>query len=368
MVTVNDVVERLESIAPVARAAIWDNVGLLIGSRTSSVDRVLTCLTLTRPVAEEAAAQPAQLIITHHPILFRGVKRLTADTPEGRTVLTLVRAGISVYCPHTGFDNGPGGINDQIAGRLQLGDVRPLRATHGADVCKIVAFVPEADLTRVADAAFAAGAGVIGNYRECGFRVAGTGSFFGGEAANPAVGQRGRREEAPEYRFEAVCTRDKVAGAIRAVRAAHSYEEPALDVYPLTAADDRVGEGRIGLLTSSCSLSDLAARVQSVLGSGPVQYIGDGRRPVRSVAIACGAAGEYWSDARAQGADVFLTGEMRFHDLLAAQADCVSVVLPGHYATERFAMVDLAAWLAAQFPGVVASASEADADPVSWVV
>jgi dinuclear metal center YbgI/SA1388 family protein len=319
-------------------------------------------------VADEAVAVGAQLVITHHPILFRGAKRLTADSPEGRTVLTLARAGISVYSPHTGFDNGPGGINDQIAARLELRDVRPLRPAGADDACKVVVFVAEADLDRVADAAFAAGAGVIGNYSGCGFRTAGVGTFIGGDGANPVIGRRGRREEVPEFRFEAVCPRGRLDAVVRAVRAAHSYEEPAIDVYPLVPCADDVGEGRIGLLESPTTLAELAGRVKGVLRSGPVQFVGPGERRVRSVAVACGAAGEFVADARSQSADAFVTGEMRFHDLLAAQAADVGVVLPGHYATERFAVVELAAWLTAQLPGVVVSASAADSDPVSWVV
>lgn len=366
MPTVDDVIVRLETLAPPALAASWDNVGLLLGSRASQADRILTCLTLTADVAAEAAASDIQLVVTHHPILFRGAKRLTMDTEEGRAVLRLARAEIAVYSPHTSFDNGTGGINDQIAARLQLQDTRPLRPATAGELCKLVAFVPNADLARVSDAVFAAGAGVIGDYRECGFRVAGVGTFFGGAATHPTIGQKGRREEVQEWRFEAVCPRTRVEAVARALRAAHSYEEPAIDVYALVSPDAALGEGRIGQLPAPISLQDLIGRVKVAMASGPVQFVGAGATMVRQVAIACGAAGEFLADARFAGADVFLTGEMRFHELQAARAAGIAVILPGHYATERFAMVELADWLNAQMPGVSASASTADVDPVAW--
>src|SRR5262249_35252502 len=151
--------------APLKLAADWDNVGLLLGDPAAEVGRVMTCLTVTPQSAAEAVEAEADLIVTHHPILFRAVQRLTADTPEGRMLLALAKAGIAVYSPHTAFDNADGGINDILAGRLGLRDVRPLRR-HDGRQCKIVVFVPDADLARVSDALFAAGAGVIGQYSQ----------------------------------------------------------------------------------------------------------------------------------------------------------------------------------------------------------
>src|SRR5262245_21340886 len=187
----------------------------------------MTCLTVTPEVADEAVERRAGLIVTHHPILFRAGKRLTADTPEGRMMLQLVRAGVSVYSPHTAFDNAGDGINAQLARGLGLTDVAPLRRGEGGTQVKLVVFVPDKDLAKVSDAVFAAGAGRIGEYGECSFRLAGTGTFFGSESANPTVGQKGRREEVSEWRLEVVCPESRVADVVAAMRQAHSYEEPA---------------------------------------------------------------------------------------------------------------------------------------------
>src|SRR5262249_4436575 len=195
----------------------------------------MTCLTVRPENAVEATAARANLIVTHHPILFRGVKRLTDATSEGRMLLALIRAGVAVYSPHTAFDNTRGGINEMLARRLGLSEVTALRRLDGPRQCKIVVFVPDTDLARVSDAMFAAGAGRIGQYSQCSFRRAGTGSFFGSDSANPTIGQKGRREEVSEWRLEAICPKASVEQVVAALRKAHSYEEPAYDVYPLRA-------------------------------------------------------------------------------------------------------------------------------------
>jgi dinuclear metal center YbgI/SA1388 family protein len=323
-------------------------------------------LTLTPEVAAEAVEGGYQLVVTHHPILFRGAKRLTTATAEGRTVLTLARAGVAVHSPHTAFDNARGGINERLAERLGLTDLKPLRTGAGPRRCKVVVFVPDADLGKVSDAMFAAGAGVIGEYRECSFRLAGTGTFFGGEAANPTVGRKGRREDVAEWRLEVVCPEADVDRVVAAMRSAHTYEEPAYDVYPLRPNRSPLGEGRVGRL-ASVPLAELATRARAALKCGPVQVVGDGNRKVARVAVGCGAAGEFLGEAVRAGADAFLTGEMRFHDYLAAQAQGIALVLPGHYATERFAVEELADRLRRRWDGVHVVASQREADPVTWV-
>jgi dinuclear metal center YbgI/SA1388 family protein len=364
--TVAAIAADLEALAPPGLASDWDNIGLLLGDAAAQVSRVLTCLTLTPEVAAEAVDGGYQLIVTHHPILFRGAKRLTTATAEGRVVLALARAGVAVYSPHTAFDNTRGGINDRLAERLGLTDVGPLRPGAGPRQCKIVVFVPDADLGKVSDALFAAGAGVIGQYRDCSFRLAGTGTFFGGESANPTIGQKGRREEVSEWRLEVVCPESGVDRVVAAMRSVHSYEEPAYDVYPLRPAASPLGEGRVGRLPPT-PLAELAARARSVLKCGPVQFVGDDQRAVERVAVACGAAGEFLADAARTGADTFLTGEMRFHDYVAARALGVGLILPGHYATERFAVEELAGELSRRWPNLHVAASGAETDPVSWV-
>jgi dinuclear metal center YbgI/SA1388 family protein len=367
MLTVADAIEFLDQLAPPALAADWDNVGLLLGDGSAELERLMTCLTVTPESAAEAIEAKAQLVVTHHPILFRPIKRLTSATPEGRMLLALVRAGIAVYSPHTAFDNAGGGINEILSGRLQMKELTSLRRGKRLREYKLVVFVPDSDLARVSDALFAAGAGNIGQYSECSFRVPGTGSFFGSATTHPAVGQKGRREEVPEWRLEVICAETALEQAITAMRGAHSYEEPAYDVYPLAPKSFLHGEGRIGTLPELMRLEQLAQTTKALLDCKQMQVAGDADRLVRTVAIACGAGGELLADAVHARADVFVTGELRFHDYLSARAAGLALLLPGHYATERLGVEELAARLQKQWPELQIWASRREQDPVSWI-
>jgi dinuclear metal center YbgI/SA1388 family protein len=367
MHTIHDLTSALQAIAPLSLAAEWDNVGLLLGDSARPVERVMTCLTVTPASAAEAVEARAQLIVSHHPILFRAAKKVTADTVEGRMLLNLMQAGIAVYSPHTAFDNCAGGINELLAQKLGLESVGPLRGRDADRQCKIVAFVPDKELAKVSDAMFAAGAGHIGQYRECSFRLSGLGTFFGGEGTQPTVGEKGRREDVAEWRLEVLCPDRLVETVVAALRSAHSYEEPAYDVYPLRPERANLGEGRVGALPAPMPLSQFAQMVKAALKADCVQIVGPTDKAVQRVALACGAAGEFLGDAVKQKADVFLTGEVRFHDCLAAEAQGTALVLPGHYATERVGIEALADRLQTLFPDLQVWASRRERDPLSLV-
>lgn len=363
---IRDVTQILEDWFPLSLAESWDNVGLIVGDRTRTVERIMTCLSVTAESAEEAIREKADLIVSHHPILFRKVRSLTSDGPE-RVVYSLMRAGISVYSPHTAFDGASGGINEQIAERMGLKDVRPLRPASESRSFKLAVFVPESDLDRVQRALFDAGAGRIGEYSECSFRVDGTGSFLGSDVSNPTTGQRGRREVVAEQRLEVVVAASRLRDAIAAMRRTHSYEEPAFDVYPLEPNVLPVGAGRVGALTTERTLEALASQLKQSLSARHVEIVGDQGRMCQRIGIGCGAGGEFLRDALAAGCDVFVTGEARFHDLLAAKADGVGLILAGHYATERFAVETLAERLANRLGGLTVWASREESDPAMTV-
>lgn len=292
MPTVADVVAYLELFAPPSLAAEWDNVGLLLGDPASPVERVLTCLTITPDVVAEATTAGVNLIVTHHPILFRGTKQLVANRGDGSIVWPLARAGIAVYSPHTAFDNCPGGINDILCRRLGILNPQPLRSREAVREFKLVVFVPDSDLAKVSDAIFEAGAGHIGKYEQCSFRVAGQGTFFGNDATNPTVGQKGRREDVNELRLEVVLPEAKLAAVVKAMRTAHSYEEPAFDIYPLKPGTSD-GSGRIGELAMPTTLREFANLTKVALNADFLQVVGDAVKPVQKIAVACGAAASF---------------------------------------------------------------------------
>ena len=368
MTTIRDVCHYLKRIAPLNLAEDWDNVGLLLGDEATGLTRVLTCLTLTPDVAAEAVASGAQLIVTHHPVLFKPVKQLTTATSEGRMLLSLIRHSIAVYSPHTAWDNSASGINQQLAEQLELKEIAPLRSRAIADQAKIVTFVPGPQREQVLQALWNAGAGVIGNYRNCSFYLQGTGTFHGNEASNPAVGESGRLEKVEEVRLEVVCPLKLLDQALEALRTAHPYEEPAVDVFTVKKVVDHSGAGRYGRLPNPITLGELNRIVATQLRQPYVQFVGDPTSVVERVGIACGAAAEFLRDAHRVGCQAFLTGEARFHACLEARDLGVGMILPGHFATERFSMEMLAKQIGQQFQNIAATASEREHDPVCFEV
>jgi dinuclear metal center YbgI/SA1388 family protein len=377
--TVADVIGWLEQFAPAHLAEPWDNVGLLWGDPSSLSPRVMTCLTVTPTTAAEAIREQAALIVSHHPVLFREVKKIRADVPETGFLWRLARAGVSIASPHTAFDNTHQGINDLLARRLGLVDVMALRpAASSRDALarpprsfKVVVFTPLPEREAVSSAAFAAGAGRIGAYDECSFAIPGEGTFFGTDESNPTVGTRGQRETVRELRLEFVCPAQKLAAVLESVRAHHSYEEPAVDVYPLHESEPTMspppGVGRLGRLVEARGLEDFAAFVGRALGRVAVGIAGDAHRPVLRVAIACGAGDDFLKDAVREGADVLVTGEARFHRACEAETLGIGLITAGHYATERLGVEDLAQKIALAFPSVTVWPSQTERDPVRFL-
>ena len=377
--TVSEVAAWLEQFAPSHLAESWDNVGLLWGDPAAEVQRLMTCLTVTPETAAEAIREQASMMISHHPVLFRAAKRIRADLAETGHLWKLARAGIAIASPHTAFDNTQNGINDILCRRLGLLEVSPLRplATGGGPATgdsrpgafKIVVFTPESDREAVMTGAFEAGAGNIGAYRECSFAIPGQGTFFGTEASDPAVGQRGRRETVSELRLEVICPAANLPAVLASIRARHSYEEPAIDVYPLHEIQpDRgntavAGAGRIGRFVEPRSLAEFAAFVGRALGRIAVLMAGDPNRPVSRVAVACGAGDDFLKDAAGARADVLLTGEARFHRGIEAEALGIALITAGHYVTERLGVEDLARRIAVNFPSLTVWPSRSERDP-----
>lgn len=369
--TLKEFLTILDSIAPLRLAESWDNVGLLLGDPSAEIRTVMTCLTLTPEVAEEAVERSADLVVSHHPILFRGAKAIRADVAGTDVVWTLARAGIAVASHHTGWDSAQGGANESIARILKLEKVRPMRPFAGPECVKFVVFVPEDNVEDVRAAAFDAGAGHIGLYDECSYSVMGTGTFRGSEGANPAIGKVGLREEVAERRLEIVCLKSRHSRVMNAIRQAHMYEEPAVDVYPLldVATQTLDGVGRFGVAGSgSTSIRSLAEAAQYGLESSAVQVaLSDGRNPddqVSKIAIACGAGDDLVDDALNSAAEVLVTGELRYHTICRATRAGLSVILVGHHASERKSMEIMAEMISKRIPDLNVWASESETEPL----
>ena len=362
---VGDVVQSLAAIAPPALAAEWDNVGLLIGDRRATVRTVMLCIDLTEPVLAEALAAKAQMVMAYHPPIFKPVARLTAEASP--IVYAAARKGLAVYSMHTALDAAPGGTNDVLAEAMGLCGAKPLTPAESDPRCKIVVFAPPADLSAVAEAAFAAGAGRIGDYQQCAFFGHGVGTFLGGADTKPIVGVAGRQEAVEEVRFETVAPSECASAVVEAIRRAHSYEEAAIEVYPLQSEPAGAGQGRIGRLIRPVGASALLTRIKKALG---LKHLWVAQPPgaragkmVRLAACAAGSAGGTFSAAAEAGATFYLTGEMRHHDALAAVAAGLTVVCTGHSNSERAALKNVAGSLRAALPGLKVLASKKDRDP-----
>jgi dinuclear metal center YbgI/SA1388 family protein len=336
----------LDSSYPTADAADWDSVGLQVGSPDDAVSAILVCLDVTRATLAEAQQRHAEVLLAHHPLFFRPLERLTPSTAPGALALDAARRGVSVVAAHTNFDVATHGTTGPIMAALEIRDAAPMVAIQPATaVVKLAVFTPAESTGAVLDAAFAAGAGTIGEYTECSFRVSGTGTFRPSAQTAPAVGERERRNDVPEERLEVVVPRAVLGEVVRAVVAAHPYEEVAFDVFPTVAVPPAgtagKGTGRIGELPAPRRLADVAAALRERLPSPHLRFAGDPQRLVRRIA-ACGGAGDgYISAALAAGADCYITGDLRHHVTLDALTQGLAVIDAGHYATEAPALTAL---------------------------
>ncbi len=369
---VADWVALLAAAYPPGDAEPWDNVGLQVGARDDAVTRVLVALEVVDAVLDEAADVGADLVVTHHPLLFRPLAALTPDSAAGRLALRAAREGRAVLAAHTNFDVAEEATTTPIVELLGLERVRPLdpRPDRGGEIGKLTTFVPREHTGAVIAALSAAGAGVIGEYDECTFRVPGTGTFRPSASANPERGARGQRNEVAEDRLEVEVRRDGLDAALAALEEAHPYEEVAYDVYLL---DDqrrpRKGLGRVGALPEPASLRAVADALAVGLPSPHLRVAGDLDRPVRRVA-ACGGAGDgLIGAALTAGADLYVTGDLRHHPALDARSQGLALIDAGHHATEAAALPLLRTALVEGAAGrgltAAVAASAVDTDPWS---
>ncbi|MEI9937788.1 MAG: Nif3-like dinuclear metal center hexameric protein [Pseudomonadota bacterium] len=376
--TLAEVIALLERLAPLDLSEDWDNTGLLLeplGAAVRPIERVFLCIDLSEMVLDEAIERGADLLIAYHPPLFRGLKRFRARAPEERVLLRALAAGLSLYSPHTALDAAVDGVNDWLARAFGVGRTAPLIA-HASGPApsefKLVVFVPEPHVADLRSAlARELGAGRIGNYSECSYELSGRGSFFGNEAAAPRVGERGKLEFVSETRLEMRCPASAVKDLARVIAAHHPYEEPAWDLYPLaTPTRAHVGAGRLLELGTPISLGEAVIRLKAHLGLAVVRVATAGTHaagtPIARIAVCAGAGGSLFE--KVHDADLFVTGEMRHHDVLAKVRAGASVILSEHTHTERGFLPEFGQRLESLAEGrLQVMISERDKDPLRTI-
>lgn len=313
--TLADVIGALETAYPPALAESWDSVGLVAGDPADEVRKVVVAVDATAAVVDEALAGGAQLLLVHHPLLLRGVDTVGAHTPKGALLHRLIRGGCALYSAHTNADRADPGVSDALAGALGLVATRPLVPIPDTATDKWVVMVPTTDTVRIREALFAAGAGELGDYRECSWTVTGDGQFRPLPGAAPTLGVVGEVETVREDRVEVIAPRRSRARILAALRAAHPYEEPAFDVFETADFPGSRGLGRIGELPEPQTLREFTARVAAALPRTEwgVRAAGDPDRVVRTVAV-CGGSGDSLLDTvSGLGADVYVTADLRHH-------------------------------------------------------
>lgn len=374
---IRDLVKVMQDLAPAEYAEPWDKVGLLAGDAEAELHGpVVLTIDLTEAVLAEAIGLKAGAIVAYHPPIFEPLARVTSATPRQRVILRAIQAGMAIYSPHTALDAIPGGVTDWLCeglsggepGRI-LGDCRallPHAKSATTQELKIVTFLPADAVERVRHALATAGAGIIGAYTVCSFAVPGSGTFLGGEGTSPRVGEAGRLEQVAEVRLEMVCSKAALPLALETLSRFHPYEEPAVDVYELLGRPQRHhGPGRRIVLDQPATVAELAERLKKHLNIQVVNVAmaHDQDRAITHIGVCPGSGASLAAAARADGCDVYITGEMQHHDVIASLHSGLSLILAGHTNTERGYLPRLARRLESMLSGVSFKVSAVDKSP-----
>ncbi len=376
---VGDLVREMEWIAPPSYAEAWDKVGLQVGVPERPITGpVLLTIDLTERVLAEACGLGAGAIVAYHPPIWTPLGSLGDSTAQERIVRGAIEAGIAVYTPHTALDASEGGITDWLceglsaeAGKARegviAGDCRALTPSIESDSeqqVKIVTFAPADSIEQIRGALGTAGSGIIGNYHLCSFETGGTGTFLPGPGTKPVIGTPGRLERVGEVRLEMVCSKWALALAIETLREFHPYEEVPFDVYELQGKPKRrIGAGRRLTLDQPATIEQLCERFKAHLGRARVRFALAGEtRTFTTMGVVPGAGESMLGAAAEDGCELFVTGEMRHHDIVSALHRGVSVLLAGHTNTERGYLPRLARRLSESLPGADVRIAKSDAD------
>ena len=362
---IKDIAEKIEKIVPLKLAQDWDNVGLLIGDPQQNIKNILLTIDITKDVLAEAKRLRTNLIISYHPVIWDGLRKINQDS----IVYDLIQADIAVFSIHTALDAVIGGVNDGLAEIVGIVDGKPIgdyvESPQGNNY-KLVVFVPIESTAKVSNAIFAADAGAIGNYSNCGFIAEGTGTFLPLDGARPAIGKKDKLEKVNEIRFETIVPAEKLDNCIAAMKKAHPYEEPAFDVFKLYNNQSKFGLGRIGKLQKPVQLNKILERIKKHTGAKAFGIIGKQKRLIKTAAVCAGSCGKIINSIIAAKADLYLTGELKHHQALAAQEAGLTCICLSHTVSERFILKKFAKQLQKQIGQITIKISKKDADPFKW--
>lgn len=362
---IKDLISAIEEYAPLSLQESYDNSGIQLGDVNQPVHGILLCLDVTEEVVDEAIERECNLIISHHPLIFRAVKSLTGANYIERAVIKACRHNITVYSAHTNMDNACGGVSYRIASKLGLQNFKVLSPQQHA-LLKLVTFVPLAQAEQLRQALFNAGAGQIGNYDSCSWNIAGEGTFRAGEDTHPFCGETGELHTEKEIRIETVLPIYKKNAVLRALLLTHPYEEPAYDLYPLENAWNRAGSGVVGELPVEEEETIFLQRLRDIFQLHCIQHSPLRNKQVRTVAV-CGGSGAFLiPDAIRSGADVFITGEAKYNDFYDVEKRILLAVI-GHYESEICTKEIFFEIITKKMPNFATYFSNANTNPINYL-
>jgi dinuclear metal center YbgI/SA1388 family protein len=363
---VNDIVNFLETIAPPCLQEDYDNAGLLTGNASMPCTGVLISLDCTEAVVQEAIDKKCNLIVAHHPIIFSGLKKINGKNYVERTIIKAIKNDIAIYAIHTNLDNVLHGVSGKMAEKLGLENLQIL-STKKNILQKLAVFVPKENEQKLTNALFAAGAGNIGNYSECSFSTTGIGSFKPEENANPKKGEIGLRDTAQEVKVEVIFPNWLQEQIITAMKANHPYEEIAHDIYNLSNTFQETGSGIIGNLPEAIAENDFLARLSTVFKVKVVRHTALTGKKIQKVAL-CGGAGSFLINAaKAAGADVYVTADVKYHEFFDADGQLLLADI-GHFESEQFTIDLLFELLSDKFPNFALLKTGVNTNPVQYFV
>lgn len=334
-VSCKDLVKALEDIAPIHLAEKWDNVGLQIGDINKMVKKVLICLDLTKEVLLEAINNNVDMIVAHHPLIFKPLKKIDYNEPISNIIVSLIKNDISLYCAHTNLDIATGGTSDYIGKLLNLNNLTPLRTTYIEKHYKLVVYTPETHLQLLVNSLSKSGAGSIGNYSHCTFQSKGTGTFKPLNGSTPYIGEENKLERVEEVKLETIVSSKKLYATINTMIKEHPYEEVAYDIIPLENKFEEFGFGRVGLLNKPVTLKELAVYVKDILDAQGVKLIGENNKMIKKIAICTGSGADFINDALKNQCDCYITGDVKYHEAQYALDNGIFIIDAGHFETEN---------------------------------
>lgn len=362
---IKDITQYLESFAPLSLQESYDNSGLIVGSGSTEVTGALICLDSTEEVVDEAIANNCNLIIAHHPIVFSGLKRFNGKNYIERTVMKAIKNDIAIYAIHTNLDNVYNGVNGMIAERIGLTNTRILSNKKNIDF-KLISYVPQTHTEEVLNALFDAGAGNIGNYSECSFSSEGKGTFKGNENSNAFVGEKGNRHTEPEHKIEVLVPGHLKGRITAALKKAHPYEEVAFDLFTLQQNSPVVGSGMVGELEEPMPKMEFLKKLKTQLKTDCIRFTDTSSETIKKVAI-CGGAGSFLlGAAKGAGADIFITGDFKYHQFFDGEDD-IMIADVGHYESEQYTKDLINRILSEKFSTFAPLISKVNTNPINYL-